>query len=434
MKSPWRNALKPALWVNICRLVLAPVFILSGFVKAVDPLGSQYKIADYLTAMGLSAYVPDIATLLLAVALAAFEFTLGILLLFAIRRRLTSRLTLLFMAVMTPLTLWLAVANPVSDCGCFGDAITLTNWQTFFKNMVLLGCAAVVCRWPETQFRFVSEPLQWLVVNYSALFILAVSAWCLYYLPLFDFRPYHIGANLRQGMEIPKDAPQPQFSTTFIMEKDGQRREFTLDNYPDSTWTFIDSHTIETQKGYVPPIHDFSLTLKDGTEITNDIVDGRGYTFLLIAPHLENADESRTDLINELAEYCSDHHYAFYGVSASGPRAVAQWQDMTGADYPFCTADETTLKTIIRSNPGLVLVKNGVVAGKWSHNNLPELTEEEASKPIEQTQLGAVHSGTTERVAAILLWFVLPLTVLGVADRLFLWSRWIRKKKVSTPK
>ena len=154
------------LCVNLCRLLLAVTFILSGFVKAVDPLGTQYKINDYLEAMGLGG-LPDWAMLVASVLLAAVEFCLGIFLLFAIRRRLTSRLILLMMAVMTPLTLWLAIANPIHDCGCFGDAVVLTNWQTFWKNIVLLGCAVVVALWPKEMFRFVRESNQWIVINYS---------------------------------------------------------------------------------------------------------------------------------------------------------------------------------------------------------------------------------------------------------------------------
>jgi triosephosphate isomerase len=145
--------------VNIARLVLAITFILSGFVKAVDPLGTQYKISDYLEAMHLGELLPDWAVLGVSVLLSAVEFCLGIFLLFAIQRRLTSRLILALLAVMTPLTLWLAIANPISDCGCFGDAVVLTNWQTFWKNVVLLGCAAAetkgsMARLEKKEYRF----------------------------------------------------------------------------------------------------------------------------------------------------------------------------------------------------------------------------------------------------------------------------------------
>ena len=416
--------------------MLAAVFILSGFVKAVDPMGTQYKMADYLEAMHLGELVPDMVTLGASVALSATEFCIGIFLLFAIRRRLTSRLALLMMLIMTPLTLWLAIDNPVSDCGCFGDALVLTNWQTFWKNVALLVCAVVVARWPLEMFRFVSRTNQWIVINYSVLFILAIAVWSLYDLPQFDFRPYHIGADIRKGMEMPDDAPLPQYETTFILEKDGRQQEFTVDNYPDSTWTFIDSKTIQTAEGYVPPIHDFSMTLLSGhgdgdeaTDITDEVLSDTSYVFLLVSPHLEQADDSRLDLINELYEYCCDHGYAFYGLTASTERGIARWRDMTGAEYPFCNTDETTLKTVIRSNPGLLLLKGGKVIGKWSHNRLPEISEEEAAKPLEQLTMGQMPEDTVpKKILRILLWFVLPLALLTIADRLWMWTRWVRKK------
>ena len=150
-------------------MVLAATFILSGFVKAVDPLGTQYKIHDYLTALGLAQFVPDLLTLTAAVLLAALEFILGICLLFAIRRRLVSKVVLVVMV-------WLALADPIHDCGCFGDALVLTNWQTLWKNVVLLFAAVIVWKAPTLQPRLISESNQWIVVNYSALFILFVIA------------------------------------------------------------------------------------------------------------------------------------------------------------------------------------------------------------------------------------------------------------------
>ena len=423
------------LWVNICRVVLAVTFILSGFVKAVDPMGTKYKIADYTEAMGLGSLLPDIVQLGIAVALPALEFCLGIFLLFAIQRRLTTKLIVALLLLMTPLTLWLAIANPVSDCGCFGDAVVLSNWQTFWKNVVLLAMAVVVAYWPMKMFRFVSESNQWIVINYSALFILAIAAWSLYDLPMFDFRPYHVGANIREGMQVPEGAEQPQFETTFILEKDGERREFGIDDYPDSTWTFVDSKTVQTKKGYVPPIHDFSLTLvggdMDGEDITEEVLADSSYVMLLIAPHVETADDSRLDLINELYEYCAEQGYAFYGVTASGPKAIGQWCEETGAEYPFCTADEITLKTIIRSNPGLVVIKDGTVVAKRSHNNLPHIEEAQAGIPLNRLDLGLMPTSdaVAGKIAKLLLWFVLPLALLTFADRTWMWTKWLRRSK-----
>jgi triosephosphate isomerase len=170
-------------------LLLAVVFILSGFVKAIDPLGTQYKIEDYLEAFHMSGMLPDWVLLVLSVAQSAVEFILGVFLLFAIRRKMTSRVVLFIMAVMTPLTLWLALADPISDCGCFGDAVKLTNWQTFGKNVVLLAAAIVVARWRTKMFRIISESNQWIVINYSSLFVLATSIYCLYALHCLTFVP-----------------------------------------------------------------------------------------------------------------------------------------------------------------------------------------------------------------------------------------------------
>ena len=412
--------------VNMVRLLLALTFILSGFVKAVDPLGTQYKINDYLGALHLHELVPDFATLSASVLLSAAEFVIGICLLFAIRRRLVSRVTLCVMVVMTIITLWLAIADPVSDCGCFGDALVLTNWQTFWKNVVLLIAAGIICWRPLDMARMISKTNQWIVLNYAALFILFIASYSLYDLPMFDFRPYHVGANIKQGMEVPEGAPQPQFETTFIMEKDGQRKEFTVDNYPDSTWTFIDSKTIQTAEGYVPPIHDFTIGTEDG-DITNEVLEKEGYIFLLISPHLENADDTYFDRINQVYEYCKENGYSFYCLTASTDRARNRWRDMTGAEYPFCTTDEITLKTIIRSNPGLILLHQGTVIRKWSHNRLPK--EQQLTQRLGDCEMGKMPADSVPgKIAKLLLWFVLPLMILTIADRLWAWSRWLRRK------
>ena len=411
--------------VNLARLLLALTFIMSGFVKAVDPLGTQYKITDYLGALNLRELAPDIVTLSASVLLSAAEFVIGICLLFAIRRRLVSRVTLCVMVVMTIITLWLAIADPVSDCGCFGDALVLTNWQTFWKNVVLLIAAGIICWRPLDMARMISKTNQWIVLNYAALFILFIASYSLYDLPMFDFRPYHVGANIKQGMEVPEGAPQPQFETTFIMEKDGQRQEFTVDNYPDSTWTFIDSKTIQTAEGYIPPIHDFTIGTEDG-DITNEVLEKEGYTFLLISPHLENADDTYFDRINQVYEYCKENGYSFYCLTASTDRARNRWRDMTGAEYPFCTTDEITLKTMIRSNPGLILLHQGTVIRKWSHNRLPK--EQQLTQRLEDCEMGKMPADSVPgKIAKLLLWFVLPLMILTIADRLWAWSKWLRK-------
>ena len=415
--------------VNLCRIIVALTFIFSGFVKAIDPIGLQYKLQDYLGAIGIPGFLPDWMLLIMAVLLAAVEFCMGIFLLFAIQRRLISKLIVVFMSIMTLITVWLVVANPVKDCGCFGDALHLTNTETLVKNIILLGCSIVIMQRPLAMFRFISESNQWIVINYTIVFIFVSSGLSLYYLPLFDFRPYRIGTNIPRGMEIPKDAEQPQFETTFIMEKGGQRKEFTLNDYPDSTWKFIDSKTVQVKEGYIPPIHDFSVAdRKTGKDLTDSVLRHKGYTFLLIAPYLERADDSNFGDIDQLYEYAQTYNIPFYCLTASTAKAIQRWRDITGAEYPFCITDETTLKTIVRSNPGLLLLKDGTIINKWSHNQLPNGAK--LSLPITQSALGKMPQDSVPgKILEIILWFILPLTLLTLADRLWAWSKWVRLKE-----
>ena len=415
--------------VNVCRFVLAATFIFSGYVKAIDPLGTLYKLKDYAAAMSLNGLLPDWALVGVAIALGALEFALGVFMLFAVRRHVVSRITLAFMTAMTVLTLWIFVADPVKDCGCFGDALKLTNGETLLKNIVLIACAALVAWRPVDMARFISRSNQWIVRYYTVAYIVITSVYCLYTLPIFDFRPYHVGMNIKQGMEIPEGAEQPEFESTFLLKKNGETREFTLDNYPDSTWEYVDTRTVQTKKGYEPPIHDFALTSCDtGEDITEQVLTKKGYTFLLVSPRLAVADDSNFGDIDQIYEYAEENGIDFYCVTASANDEIERWRDLTGAEYQFCNADETTLKTMIRSNPGLMLLKDGTIIGKWSHNALPQT--DDLTAPLQQLTIGkAQDDSTTERLLIVLLTFFLPLSALTLADRLWAWSRWIRNKQ-----
>ena len=415
--------------VNVCRFVLAATFIFSGYVKAIDPLGTLYKLKDYAAAMSLNGLLPDWVLVGVAIALGALEFALGVFMLFAVRRHVVSRITLAFMTAMTVLTLWIFVADPVKDCGCFGDALKLTNGETLLKNIVLIACAALVAWRPMDMARFISRSNQWIVRYYTVAYIVITSIYCLYTLPIFDFRPHHVGTNIKQGMEIPEGAEQPEFESTFLLRKNGETREFTLDNYPDSTWEYVDTRTVQTKKGYEPPIHDFALTSCDtGEDITEQVLTKKGYTFLLVSPRLAVADDSNFGDIDQIYEYAEENGADFYCVTASANDEIERWRDLTGAEYRFCNADETTLKTMIRSNPGLMLLKDGTIIGKWSHNTLPQT--DDLTAPLQQLTIGkAQNDSTTKRLLIVLLTFFLPLSALTLADRLWAWSKWIRNKQ-----
>ena len=412
--------------VNICRFILAVTFIFSGYVKAIDPLGTLYKLKDYAAAMALNDILPDWALVIVAIALGALEFSLGVFMLFAVRRHMVSKLTLALMSVMTALTVWIYIADPVKDCGCFGDALKLTNGETLLKNIVLIACATLVAWRPADMARFISRTNQWIVRYYTITYIVVTSVYCLYTLPIFDFRPYRVGTNIKHGMEIPEGAEQPEFESTFILRKNGVTREFTLDNYPDSTWEYVDTKTVQTKKGYEPPIHDFAITTNDtGEDITEQVLTKKGYTFLLVSPRLAVADDSNFGDIDQIYEYAEENGVNFLCLTASTNEDIERWRELTGAEYTFCNADETTLKTMIRSNPGLILLKKGVVINKWSVNRLPD--EYQLNKPLDKLLIGQLNPKTLpHKILMVAGWFFGPLAVFILCD--LIWISWKRRR------
>lgn len=403
------------VWVNLCRFLLSGVFVFSGFAKALDPLGSKYKIQDYIEAFGLSSYIPDSFPLLFAILLAVFEFSMGGFLFFGIRKKTSTTLILLLMLFMTPFTFYLALRNPIADCGCFGDLLVLTNWETFWKNVVLLIAASSTFMWKEYIVRLVTQKFQWLIALYIIFFGLTFSFYCLANLPILDFSPYKIGANIPHGMIIPEGAKKSVYQNIFVLEKNGERKEFLLENYPDSTWKFIETHTTLKEKGYEPPIRDFSLTdLETGEDITQKVLTNKSYTFFLIAHRIEEADDSDIDLINEVYDYCVANGYAFYCLTSSLDDQIEQWKMKTGAEYPFCLTDDATLKTMIRSNPGLMLIKNGTILNKWHYSHLPD--EYVLTGRLEKIALGRQKlENDANTIMKLLGWFVIPLfLVLGL--------------------
>ena len=412
---------------TVCRFVLAVVFIFSGFVKAIDPLGTQYKIQDYLDAFGWTDVFPDFFPFLASVLLGMLEFCLGVYLFFGIRRIIAPRAVVALMAVMTPLTFWLALDNPVSDCGCFGDAVVLSNWETFWKNVVLLAMSVVVLKWRKRLVPLVTTRFDWLIALYGFVYILCMTIYCYRELPVFDFRPYYVGADIRKGMEIPEGEELSKLETLFVMQKDGVKKEFTLDNYPDSTWTFVDTRTVVKEQGYEPPIHDFSMiNYEDGEDMTEQVLADKNYTFLLVAHQLGLADDSKIDLINELYDYSLEYGYAFYCLTSSSDEDIEEWRANTGAEYPFCLMDNITLKTMVRSNPGLILLKEGKVIRKWSVNNLPD--EYQLAGALENLPIGHVDNQSyVRKTALVIAWFVFPLFLICLSD--LMWERYRKKRQ-----
>jgi uncharacterized membrane protein YphA (DoxX/SURF4 family) len=352
----------------ISRIVVGVVFIFSGTVKAIDPLGSAYKFHDYFQAFGIGFL--DKISLLLAVLLCTLEFLAGFSVLTGIRQKTGMRAVILLMMIFTPLTFVLALTNPVSDCGCFGDAIHLTNWQTFWKNVILLAAVIILSGgMKQIKQRFKSSA-EWATISVAAVLFILFAIFSLRYLPVIDFLPYKTGVKIADQMIIPEGAPADIYETTFIYEKDGIRKEFSLNNYPadDTTWKFIDQKSVLIRKGYKPPIHDFSITGPDGDDLTQKVLSNPGYTLLMISKKFHEAGSK--DLFDgfELGRYCISNGIDFLILSASGNDEAKSFNN----GLTFCSADETTLKTMIRANPGYILLKDGTIADKWSGAGCPD--------------------------------------------------------------
>ncbi len=363
----------------VARTLLGITFLFSGFVKAIDPLGTTYKIEDYLHAFGGFFTQLDALAGTAAIALIAFEFLLGFCLLFNIRTRLTSWLALLMMVFMTPLTLYIAIANPVSDCGCFGDAIVLSNWATFWKNIVLLALVIILLgtRKHIPQFFTGKAELGLFAVGVTALTtIMLISRLSL---PFIDFRPYKIGNHIPTLMEYPEDAELDVYETTFTYAKDGVEQDFTLDNYPkdDSTWVFVRQNTTLIRKGYEPPIHDFEIMNADFEDITDDILTSSEPITLVVMYDLAKADTKQMAKVEELWKQslpqCGESEGAFYILTGSTIDEVTAFCREHFSDWQiesaFCATDPVTLKTIVRANPGVIVVQDGTIIDKYNLRN-----------------------------------------------------------------
>ena len=359
----------------IARILLGAVFIFSGFVKGVDPWGSTYKFIDYLTAFNMLWMEP--AAFSLAVVQNVVELLIGVTLVLGLRMKETGWGVLLFMGFYTPLTFVLALTNPVSDCGCFGDALILTNWQTFYKNLALMLPTVIVFVYRKKYIPAYSLVGEWIWVTMIVIVSVGISIHCYRHLPWFDFRPYHIGANIPQGMTVPEGMPADEYHSTIFLEKDGVIKEFPINDYPweDTTWVYRDTKTELVKKGFTPPIHDFSIIPANSSDITDDVLADEGYTFLLVAHRLGKSSRQGLDQASEIADYCNKHGHRFYCLTASPNSEIEQLKSQLGLKYDFCFTDEITLKTIIRANPGLVLLQKGTVIGKWHYNDMPDVAE-----------------------------------------------------------
>lgn len=409
---------------EISRLLLGITFVFSGFVKAVDPHGFAYKIEDYLSAFNLSSF--SFLSLPVSIGLCVLEFSLGIFILFGLYRKWSSRLILLVMLFMTPLTLYLAIANPVSDCGCFGDALIISNWETFFKNIILLLCAICVFFYAEKISNFFTGKTYWIAAFFTICAVALFSVYNSVYEPIIDFRPYKVGANLSQLTSV-NEGEGDVYENVFVYEKDGNKQDFTETNYPwqDSTWTFVEMTSKLVKEGVKPAITDFEINQlhqnQEHTEIvaeedvTREILEKDGYTFLMLAYSLKDMDETHLSKFEDVSNYASERDYGFYCLTSSLRDEILAWEKSNAVDLTFCLTDERTLKTMMRSNPGLLLLKDGVVVQKWADLEVPD--EAILTKPIEELVQKDVDSDK-KKVLKLSVLFLVPLVALKAFDLL----------------
>ena len=400
---------------NLCRIIVGIVFIYSGFVKGIDPLGSDYKFTDYFNAFGMGWM--NATTLFFSFALSLVEFLIGIALLFNLWVSRMAWGSLLFMFFFTPLTLVSALTNPVSDCGCFGDAMILTNWQTFWKNIILLLLAIMIFMYRKEYKSSLPLVGQFSFLALAGAGMLCLSVYCYRHLPVLDFRPYAVGKNITEGMRLPEGAEPDQYEVTlkYKNKQTGEVQSFTEENYPwqdTLNWEYESSSERLVKKGYITPIHDLVIEHPTLGNITEEILEDDNHTILAVAYNLTQSDVQYQPAINRLAEYAQEKGIRFYGLTSSSERDIETYKKRYHVPYEFCTADEIQLKTMIRSNPGVIILREGTILDKWAGKDVPDVKE------LQDTDLTAYCVYSREQMqriylvySIILLFFVAYLLI-----------------------
>ncbi len=325
---------------GFCRVIFALTFILSGVLKLLDPVGTGLIVKEYLDFMHLDFL--ESASVVLGIALATAEFTIGICVLDGLRLKIVAWAALILQAVFTLLTLYLMLFNPISDCGCFGEAIHLTNTQTFLKNVVLLALAVVIFLGRKRASRVAWPGLEWAFIALFALLGLSVAVRALATIPQVDFTAYRVGSSLDELAQ----ENQARFETTFLYTKDGHTEEFTLDNLPDESWTYLDSRTVQLGGSTKMAQVDFTLEQMEGP---------------VLAVSVHHPDALSAENKDRIEHFCK--------------AALMQGQEVLryGPTEEYETADWKSLLTLNRSNGGAVYFNDGVVVAKWANSELPKV-------------------------------------------------------------
>ncbi len=356
-------------WIaNFSRIFAGLVFIFSGFVKGVDPLGFAYKLEDYFVAFNWEFFIP--LALFFSILLCTIEFSVGAMVLFNLRIKLVSWILLFMMLFFTFLTLNDAIYSPVPDCGCFGDFIKLTNWQTFYKNLVLLPLAIVVFAYRHKFKPFTSKGKQWIIAGIFMGMFAGFSFYCYSHLPVLDFTEW------KTGNKLYPDNPKPvKYFLIYKNKKSGETKEYLSPNYPynDSIWMSeweFDSQRVEDPNEY----YGKSLIISDttGNTVTESIIRNPEYQLIINSYDLDKADRKAFVKLNEFVAKANADNIPTAVLVSSQPSDIARFINENKLQLDFYTADDIVLKTIVRSNPGLLLMKDGVILKKWHANDIPD--------------------------------------------------------------
>lgn len=366
---------------QLSRILVGLLFIFSGLIKLNDPLGFSYKLDEYFAPGVLNMTFLQPWVLELSVFIVILEVLLGVALLIGFWKNLTSWLLLLMIVFFTFLTFYSAYFNKVTDCGCFGDAIPLTPWESFGKDMVLLVLILIVFFHRQYIMPILGKGGRYLVMGITLAGCLVMGIYVLNHLPLMDFRPYAEGRSIVEGMKSAEEMGEKptKYGTVYTLQNTvtGEEKKVSSEAYVKDKWYEKEDWKILTDKtetviieeGYEPPIHDFFLYLED-EDMTQDLLMEEA-VFVLVAYNISETATEAYPAVNKFAEAAQQAGIPFYGISASLPGLVEQKRHELQTPFPFGSMDETTLKTIIRANPGILLLKEGSVAAKWHYSDLP---------------------------------------------------------------
>ncbi|WP_438711410.1 BT_3928 family protein [Aquimarina muelleri] len=359
--------------VTFCRIFVAALFLFSGFIKLNDPLGFSYKLQEYFGegVLNLEFLIPY--ALLIAVFLVIFEIILGITLILGYLPKFTVWSLLLMIVFFTFLTFYSAYFNKVTDCGCFGDALPLTPWESFTKDLILL--ALILVLFFGRKFITPVHPIavhKW-VVFVSFTLCLGFAYYVLMYLPVFDFRAYKEGIDMLKGMEVPEGAPKAEFAYHWKFDINGEEKIITTSgDYPKVEGEFINVETEELKEGYEPAIHDFAIE-KDGNDYTVELLK-KEKLLMIVAYNLSKSEDEGFTAIKEVTDKAKSQGFTVIGLTASGSKDISDVRAKYDLDFYFFSTDETALKTVIRSNPGILKLKYGVIQQKLHWNDADKLS------------------------------------------------------------